>query len=221
MSNPLSDQAFHEVDEAVRQDELKAWWKRYGTWAVSAGVVVVVAISGFVGWQRYQASQRAQAGAAYSAALAMISENTASGNAAARAELDKQAASAPEPYRSLAALVAAQLRDTPEEQAKALLEVAPRLPSELSDLAVVLAAFRSADSSKADEAMAKLAAIGGPERAFHGSAVELEALSALRKGDLKRARELWASLAKDPSAPPGAQQRSQALLDYYASREAK
>lgn len=218
----MSDQAaFQEVDEAVRQDELKAWWKRYGSWMVSAGMLAIVAVAGVVGWQRYQSSQRAEAGAAYSAALAMIGENGAAGHAAARAELEKQAASAPEPYRSLAALAAAQLRDTPEQQAAALMEVAPRLPAELSDLALAIAAYRSIDSSKADEVMAKLDAVSGPERAYHGSALELQALAALRKGDLKKARELWTSLAKDPASPPGAQQRAQALLDYYAAQEAK
>jgi hypothetical protein len=172
-----------------------------------------------VGWQRYQASQRADAGAAYSAALAKMGD--AAGNAAAKADLERQATTAPEPYRSLAALAAAQLGGTPEEQAAALVAVAPRLPQELSDLALTLAAFRAVDGAKADEVMAKLAAVSGPERAFHGSGVELQALVALRKGDLKKARELWTSLVKDPTAPPGAQQRSQALLDYYASREAK
>jgi hypothetical protein len=69
--------------------------------------------------------------------------------------------------------------------------------------------------------MQKLAAVSGPERAYHGSAIELEALAAVRKGDLKMARELWTSLVKDAASPPGAQQRAQALLDYYAAREAK
>ena len=218
----MSDQAaFQEVDDAVRQDELKAWWKRYGSWLVSAGVLAIVAIAGAIGWQRYQVSQRAEAGAAYSAALAMMADNNAAGIAAARTELEKQAANAIEPYRSLAALAAAQLRDTAEEQTAALLAVAPKLPAELSDLALAIAAYRGIDTAKSDDVMQKLAAVSGPERAYHGSALELEALAALRKGDLKKARELWTSLVKDPASPPGAQQRAQALLDYYAAREAK
>ena len=40
----MSDSAaFHEVDEAVRKDELKEWWNRWGTWVVAAAVAVVVA----------------------------------------------------------------------------------------------------------------------------------------------------------------------------------
>ena len=38
----MSDQAaFQEIDDAVRQDDMKAWWARWGT-AVVAGVVVLI-----------------------------------------------------------------------------------------------------------------------------------------------------------------------------------
>ena len=58
----MSDSAaFHEVDEAVRKDELKEWWSRWGTWVVAAAVIVVVAAAGLVGWRQYDASNRAAA----------------------------------------------------------------------------------------------------------------------------------------------------------------
>ena len=208
----MSDHAaFHEIDEAVRQDDLKAWWKRYGTWVVAAAVVVIVAVAGMVGWRQYDQAQRATAGAAYSAALAKIGQD----DKAARTELEQQAQTAPEPYRSLAALAAAQLLDTPEQQAAALVAVSAKLPPELSDLALVIAAFRSIDSSKADEMVAKLEPLAGPDRPFHASVAELQALAAARKGDLKRARELWNGIIKDPGAPQGAAQRAQAMLSFF------
>ncbi len=209
--------AFHEVDDAVRQDELKAWWKRYGTWAVSGVVAIVVVVAGLVGWRHYQESQRAAAGAAFSAALAKIGQD----NATARAELEKQATSAVEPYRSFAALTAAQLRDKPEERVAALLDVAPKLPDTLSDLALVIAGFQSVDTPKAGETIAKLEPLAAPDRPFHGSVVELQALEAVHKGDAKRAHELWNEIAKDSTAPPGAVQRAQALLNLSDEQGAK
>ncbi len=203
----MSDSAaFQEVDDAVRQDDLKAWWKRWGTWVVAAAVIVVVGVAGMVGYRQYDAAQRAQASAAYSAALAKIGQD----NAAARAELSKQAESAPEPYRSLAALAAAQLLDKPEDQVAALEAVATRLPPELADLALVIAGFRSVDIGKLDGMMAKLAPLASPDRPFNASALELQALAAARKGDLK-----------DPSSPQGAQQRAQAMLTFYGPAEGK
>ncbi len=198
----MSDSAaFHEVDEAVRKDELKEWWGRYGSWIVGAAVVLVVVVAGMVGWRQYDASQRAAASAAYSAALAKIGQDPA----AARAEFDKQAASAPEPYRSLAAMIAAQLRE----------------PLELGDLANVIAAFKSVDTPKAEEMIAKLEPLAGPDRPFRLSVRELQALVAARKGDIKRARELWTEISKDPQAPQGIAQRATAMLNLYGAAEAK
>jgi hypothetical protein len=214
----VSDQAaFHEIDEAVRQDQLKAWWQRWGTWVVGGFVLLVVGASAALGWQKYQASQRADASIAYSAALAKIGSD----NAAARAELTKQAQSALEPYRSLAALAAAQLLDKPEEQVAALEALAPKLPPELADLALVIAGFRSVDIGKLDGLLPKLDPLANAERPFHTSAMELQALAAARKGDVKKARELWTAITKDTAAPQGAQQRAQAMLTYYSAAEGK
>jgi hypothetical protein len=210
--------AFHEVDEAVRKDELREWWGRYGTWVVAAAVVLVVVVAGLVGWRQYDAARRAEASVAYSAALAKVGQDAA----AARAEFEKQASSAPEPYRSLAALIAAQLREPLDAQVAALVAVAPTLSSaELADLANVIAAFKSVDSPKAEEMVTKLEPLGGPDRPFHVSVRELQALVAVHKGDTKRASELWSEIAKDPAAPQGAAQRVSAMLNLYGAVEAK
>ena len=214
----MSDRAaFQEIDDAVRQDDLKAWWKRWGSYVVAGAVVLVVAMAGLVGWRQYDASRRATASTAYSIALSKIGQD----NAAARSELDKMAENAPEPYRWLAALASAQLRNTPEEQVAALLAVAPQLPTELSDLAIVIAGYRSIGTPKADEVAAKVQALAAPERPFHVSAVEIDALAAARKGDLAAARKMWNEIAKDAGAPQGAQQRAQALLGLYGPGETK
>ena len=215
----MSDSAvLQEVDEAVRKDDLKLWWNRYGTLVVAGAVAVVVAVAGTVGWRQYDAGQRAAASAAYSMALAKIGPDVA----AARAELEKQATDAREPYRSLAALIVAQLQPTPEEQVAALSAVAAKLTvPELADLAKVIAALKSVDTPKADEMAAKLDSLAGPDRPFRISVREVQALAAVRKGDAKRARELWGEIAKDPGTPQGAAQRASAMLNLYAAAEAK
>ena len=211
--------AFHEVDEAVRKDELKEWWASYGTWIIAAAVAVVVAVAGLVGWRQYDTAQRAEASAVYSAALAKIAQDPK----AARAEFEQQAKSAPEPYRSLAALIAAQLNEPQEAQVTALLAVAPTLStSELTDLANVIAGFKSVDSPKAQEVIARLEPLAGPDRPFRLSVRELQALVAMHKGDIKRAREVWTEISKDPAVPQGAVQRVTAMLNLYGgAAEAK
>ena len=215
----MSDSAaFHEIDDAVRKDEMKEWWRRYGTWVVAGAVVVVVAAAGLVGWRQYDQAQRAAASAAYSAALVQATTDPA----AARAELEKQAANAPEPYRSLAAVVAAQLRATPEEEVAALVAVVPRLPTrELSDLALVIAGFKSIGTPKAQETVAQLDPLAAPDRPFQLSVRELQAMAAMGKGDTKRAREIWTEILKDRAAPQGTAQRASAMLGVHGAAEAK
>ena len=55
----MSDSAvLQEVDEAVRKDDLKLWWNRYGTLVVAGAVAVVVVAAGAVGcgprWARLE-----------------------------------------------------------------------------------------------------------------------------------------------------------------------
>jgi hypothetical protein len=85
----------------------------------------------------------------------------------------------------------------------------------------VIAAFKSVDSPRAEEMLAKLEPLAGPDRPFRLSVRELQAIMALRKGDLKRARELWTEIAKDPQAPQGTAQRASAMLSLHGSAEAK
>ncbi|MBS0541083.1 MAG: tetratricopeptide repeat protein [Proteobacteria bacterium] len=215
----MSDQAaFQEIDDAVRQDDLKAWWSRWGTYVVAAAVLAVVAATALVGWRQYDASRRATAGAAYSASITKI----ASDPKAARTELEQQATSAPEPYRSLAALAAAQLLDTPDQQIAALIALAPKLTPEMSDLALAMAGYRSVDAGKLDAMAGQFEAMTGPERPFRVSARELQALALVKKGDIKGARTIWEEIGKATDGPPGAAQRAAAMLTIYpAPAEAK
>ncbi len=215
----MSDQAaFQEVDDAVRQDDLKAWWARWGTAVVVVAVVVIVAVVAFVGWNRYEAGRRAVAGSAYSASIAKIATDAK----AARAELDQQAMNAPEPYRSLAGLAAAQLLDTPDQQISALIALAPKLTPELSDLALAIAGYKSVDAGKLDAMASQLEGMTALDRPFRLSARELQALALAKKGDVKAARGIWEEISKDSTAPAGVTQRTAAMLTIYpAPTEAK
>ena len=57
---------FREVDEEVRQDQLKKIWDRYGNIIIAVCVAVIALVAGVKGWQYWQ-TKRAEAGAeAYS-----------------------------------------------------------------------------------------------------------------------------------------------------------
>ena len=48
---------FREVDEEVRQDQLKKIWTRYGNLIVGVCVALIAVVAGIKGWQYWQVRQ--------------------------------------------------------------------------------------------------------------------------------------------------------------------
>ncbi|MEC5396998.1 YfgM family protein [Uliginosibacterium sp. H1] len=59
--------AAFDLQEQEQLDELKDWWRKYGTLVTAGVVILAVAVVGTTGWRWYQASRAAQASAVYGA----------------------------------------------------------------------------------------------------------------------------------------------------------
>ena len=105
-----------------------------------------------------------------------------------------------------------RIHDRPEQQIAALIALAPKLPSEMSDLALAIAGYKSVDPGKLDAMASQLDGMTALDRPFRLSARELQALALVKKGDIKGARTIWEAISKDGSAPPGVSQRTAAML---------
>jgi len=55
----------YDLEEQEQLAELKAFWKQYGNLIVLAASLVLAVVAAYWGWNRYQASQTARAGAMY------------------------------------------------------------------------------------------------------------------------------------------------------------
>jgi predicted negative regulator of RcsB-dependent stress response len=55
----------YDLEEQEQLAELKAFWKQYGNLIVLAASLVLAVVAAYWGWNRYQASQTAQAGGVY------------------------------------------------------------------------------------------------------------------------------------------------------------
>ena len=101
---------FTEVEEELRQDRAKALWKKYGSWAAMAAIVVIGAVAGWTWWQGQQAAQAVAASDGYAIALTQIDDDPA---AARQAFLDvaqvEHAA-----YRAMARMLAARMAEREE-----------------------------------------------------------------------------------------------------------
>jgi len=52
---------FREVEEDVRRERYAQLWKKYGDYAVALAAAVVIGVSGFELYQRYEAGERTKA----------------------------------------------------------------------------------------------------------------------------------------------------------------
>jgi hypothetical protein len=74
---------------------------------------------------------------------------------------------------------------------------------------LALLTLDTADPTQLEQRLAPLSAAANP---WHYSATEALALIAQRKGDAKRATELYKQLADDLAAPPGIRARAAEML---------
>ena len=58
---------FHEVDEEVRREQLKKLWDRYSIHLIAVAILIVAGVSGWRGYEYWEAKKAATAGAAATA----------------------------------------------------------------------------------------------------------------------------------------------------------
>lgn len=204
---------FREVDEALREDRVKAIWNRYGTLIIAGAVAVVLGTGAFVGWRSYSQSQaQSQTKALVDAqqAAAAAPQNAASIYAAVAADSSADRAALARLLEARADLDAGK-RD---EAGKIYQQIAGdsgvnSVVRDLARLYSVMTRLDDGDPATLNDELAPLAADGAPWRA---SARELQGLLALRQKDTAKAREIFEALSKDPASPPGVRSRAEQLL---------
>ncbi len=201
---------FQQVEEELRQDQMRALWQRYGAYIIGAAVAIVAATFGNQLWQGYVASKNEAASAAFASAAA-----TAAGGdlTAYDTVIDGNHAG----YAALAGFAKADgmLADGNRAGAITLLDqIAGQagLPRSLRDLAGLKAALASMESGSSDDVAIRLAPLLGDGRPYRHAAREAAAINAYRNNDIEQARNLFAGLAGDFEAPQGVRARAAEML---------
>lgn len=202
---------FQEVDEALRQDQAREWWKRHGSKVIAGAVAVVLAVAAWNGWTWHQTTERGKAGAAFTAAV----ETAGKDQAAAIAALEKLTGGI-EPYASLARLKIAQLKAEAGERAAAATQFTTASQAisaaDLKELATLLGVMQAFDTTSPDELQAKLQPLTARDRPWRSSALELMAAVAMKRNDAAAARQLWTELRDDTATPPALRERAREML---------
>lgn len=202
-----------EVDEAVRQDEVTSFAKKYG-WPI--GIAFVVGMAAFGGILLWQDHSEGELEAESEAIIAAFDELEAGNADIADEELAALADSDSVGPRSVSALARAgiALQEGRIEDGVALYEgvaadaEAPQAIRDLATLRLVLAQY---DDMQPQQVIDRLGPLAVPDNAYFGSAGELVAIAYLAQEKPEKAGPLLASIAKDENVPNTLRSRTRQL----------
>ena len=207
-----SEQVFlREVDEAVREDQLKHFATRYGIWIFAAVVIGLGSLAGFIFYQNSQSEDSGLRSEEYVAAIDSVRQDNLDGAATALEPLTE----AEQPgYRAAAQVLQANIALEKNDPKKAIEGYAKviaddSLPQPFRDLALIRKTTAEFDTLKPQQVIDRLKPLAVPGNPWFGSAGEMVAVSYLNMNKSDLAGPLFAQLAKDDSVP--ATIRSRAL----------
>lgn len=207
------DALLREVDEAVRQDDMANFGKRYGRMLAIGAGVLVIGFGGYLFWEhRRDAAREAQ-----SETLITALDQIQSGNAAAAATavrpLIEDGAPGPKASARLLAAGTAMTQNRPDEAARLLTALvddtsAPAAMRDLAKLRLVAMQFDTMDKGKA---AAQLAPLAKPDSPWFGSAGELLAMAYLEQGKRAEAGRLFSEIARTDTVPDPIRSRARQM----------
>ncbi|MDN2566733.1 tetratricopeptide repeat protein [Aquibium sp. A9E412] len=210
----MSDDSFiREVNEELRQDQMKALWRRYGAIAIAVAVAVVLATAAYVGYEYWRESRANASGDAFSEALE-LAEQGATGEALAALEtLEAEGFGA---YPLLARMRAATVlaADGQVEEAVAAFDAVAgdgAIADSIRDMARLRAALLLVDHGSYADVAARVETLTGDANPLRHSAREALGLAAWKEGRRDDALALFEQIADDPRAPANLRRRAELM----------
>jgi hypothetical protein len=197
------DVFLREVDDALREEELRAAAKR---WGVVIAVVVLAALLGLAGYLFWQ--QRSHGSAAVgSEQLTIALDNVEAGELGAGASklaaLTKDSGDGVEAAARLMQGGIAAEQGKSAEALKLFEAVAADsgAPQPYRDLAAIRAVALNFDAMKPEDVVSRLKPLAEPGKPWFGSAGELVGLAYLKQGKNNLAGPLFAAISRDKQTP--------------------
>ena len=212
------DNFIQEIEEDIRHDRYMALWQKYGRYAVALALVVVIAAAATVAWRHYRASERLKDSMAYNAALTLASQGGVDSADVVLPVLRNIVQSGSDAYATLARLQEAALltkSGKPEAAASVYdsLAVETAIDPMFRELAVLLRVLVMFDKDDPAALTGRLAPMTtGSSSPWRHSALELTALLAQRGGDMAKARDIYTTIADDPTTPRQLRGRAAEML---------
>lgn len=218
MADHSEDALIREVNDDLREEQMKLLWKRFGGYIMGVAVLIVVIVAGYQGWKQYDLSTRGGEGENFHAAQQLARSGDVDGALQAFAQLSVDAASG---YGVLAQFQQAALMSV-KGDASGAAQLYQRIARDnagdvaLGGLATVQGAMVEINAGGYDVGAVtlRLQAISGNDHPYRFSARELLGLVSMESGDTTQALELFKQLSDDASAPGGIRNRAKNLVQY-------
>ena len=202
-----------EIDEAVRQDDTKEFFQKYGVPIGAALTLLLVGMFGYWWWDSTNEAALEKESEQIISALDSVDAGDFPGaEEKVDSLIDNGSVGAQTSARFLQA--AAALEQGEREKAVELyaaIVADPNTPEPLRDLALVREVSTNFDDREPADVIAKLAPLAVPGNAFFGSAGELTAIAHLEAGNRDEAGTLFGELAQDESLPETLRSRARQM----------
>ncbi|RDE09848.1 tetratricopeptide repeat protein [Pelagibacterium lacus] len=215
----MSEDSFlREIEEELRSDKLKAFWRRFAPFIIGGAVLIVLLVAANEVWKWWRSSTAAEASDRYYAAVQMLDGGDVDGALSAFADLENNG---PQGYAILSRFQqAAALKEQGQfEQAIAAYDaLAASLDQpRLRELAYVMSAYIAVDHFDAAAVEARVGSMTGEENALRNNAREALGLAYYKAGNIENARARFEEIAADPMAAQDMQLRAYVYLEQLAS----
>lgn len=205
---------FREVEEDLRRDKLEDLWEKYGVVVIGAAVGFVALVAAIMFWRDYQVNKQARLSDEFVAATELLETAQTDQAIAAYSAIAETTGSG---YKVLSIMQqAAVLSDQGKTQEA--VAIYDRLIADgtgdvvLMDLAKIKAAWLLVETASSDDIQARVGDIANSENSWRHSAREVVAYSAVKAGNLDKARQAYKALANDRETPQGIAERAAIML---------
>ena len=207
------DTFMREVDEAVRQDEVSDFAKKFG---LPIGIAVLVALLAFGGYLIWSGQQQAALEEGSEQLVAALDELEAGNGSVADAELAALAAGDSEGAALMANMLRAGIALGEDRTADAVslygaVADNPATPPEIRDLAAIRMMTANFDTIDPQQVIDRIGPLATPDNPYFGSAGELVAFAYLAQNKPDQAGPLFAQIAKNEDVPQSLRSRTRQL----------
>ncbi|MEZ5742926.1 MAG: tetratricopeptide repeat protein [Sphingomonadaceae bacterium] len=207
------DVFMREVDDALREDELKSFLDRYGKPLAAAIVLGLAGLGGWLWWQDNQEEAAGKRGEAYVRAVDELDAQNLKGADERLAALAEEGGGASAVSANLLRAGIALEQDRAKDAVKLYEQVAAdtSAPQPYRDLATVRAVSANFDAMKPEDVVTRLKPLAVKGNPWFGVAGELLGMAYLKQGKEDLAGPLFAQIARDEDLPDSLRGRARQL----------